>query len=143
MCLHCFVQLIVYKQFLVALQVPRRSHNSCTAMGIALSRPNISFPEGGTAMDLTACRTMGPHMSPRWQLPTFCPAPRGHHRVAWEILLVKVSGQFYPKLSNREGPTEVAGKAWHPLPWTSHPTMVIPHTFLCVDRPNQQRQGDG
>lgn len=54
-----------------------------------------------------------------------------------------------PTLSNQDRPTEVAGKAWHPLLWTSqmiphhHHLMVIPHALLCVDGQNEQRQGDG
>lgn len=60
-------------------------------------------------------------------------AQRGHHRVTQEMLPVKVLGQFSTKLSNREGPTGVAGKAW-----TSHlpPSMVMPHSLLLVDRLN-------
>lgn len=48
-----------------------------------------------------------------------------------------------PTLSNQDRLTEVAGKAWHPLLWTSQPIMVIPQALLCVDGQNEQRQGDG
>lgn len=44
-------------------------------------------------------------------------------------------------LSNQDRPTEVSGKAWQPLLWTSQPILVIPHALLCVDGQNEQRRG--
>lgn len=62
---------------------------------IVLSCPNLGFPEGAAAMPLTVSRPVGPHLSPRWQQLTFRPALRGHHRIRWEIFLVKVLRQSY------------------------------------------------
>lgn len=78
------------------------------------------------------------------RLPTLHPSWRNHHRVTWEMLPVKVSDQFYQRLSNWEGPTGVTGKVHHALPWTSHPTLVIPHAHLCVDhREAEQAEAGG
>lgn len=79
----------------MALQFLRRSQNSCTAVDIVLSCANLGFPKGGAAMPLTMSRPVGPHLSPGWQQLAFRPALRGHHRIRWEILLVKVSSWSY------------------------------------------------
>lgn len=89
---------IVYKRLLVAPQAPPRSHSGCVALGTALSCLNFSFPEVGVAMGLALCICPG-------RLPILHPSWRDHHRVTWEMLPVKVSDQFYQRLSNWEGPT--------------------------------------
>ena len=50
-------------------------------------------------------------------------------------------GQGFELVSCLHLLTEVAGKAWHPLLWTSQPIMVIPQALLCVESQNEQRQG--
>lgn len=96
------MEWIIYKWLLVGLQVPCRSKSNGTTLGLALS---CQGPH-----TLQACVTTR---------PTFHPAQRDHHRVTWEMLLVKVVDQCYQRLPNWEG---VTGKAV-----ASNPLDISPH----------------